>query len=261
MVQAIVDITVNQGIDPNSAVLVGGGGAAGLNATLIGRRLNSPRVVIPEVGAALSAAGAMMSELTSQATRTFFTTSAAFDFDGVNRVLAELEAQCQAFIDGPGQGSLAQAVEFFAEARYPEQVWEIEVPLAAARFAGPDDVGALVAAFHGVHEDIFAIADPESGVEVVGWTASVRCRLRAHEDASLVAGAFDGIGDGAREVWFPGVGRVAATVRRFEAMKVGETLAGPAIVESPFTTVVVDPGATAERRPSGSISIVPGRAG
>jgi N-methylhydantoinase A len=260
MVQAIVDITVNQGIDPNSAVLIGGGGAAGLNSTLIGRRLNSPRVVIPEVGAALSAAGAMMSDLTSQSRRTFFVTSGRFDFDGVNRVLADLEAQCQAFIAGPGQGSLSQEIEFFAEARYPDQVWEIEVPLAGARFQGPDDVAALVQAFHRVHEDIFAIADPQSGVEVVGWTASVKCRLRESVNASLVARDVERGADRTRAVYFPGVGSTQAVVRRFEAMRVGETLAGPAIIESPFTTVVIDPGATAERRASGSISIVPGSA-
>ena len=32
MVSAIEEITINQGIDPRAAVLVGGGGAAGLNA-------------------------------------------------------------------------------------------------------------------------------------------------------------------------------------------------------------------------------------
>ena len=37
--QAIVDITVNQGMDPREAVLVGGGGAAGLNSVRIARRL------------------------------------------------------------------------------------------------------------------------------------------------------------------------------------------------------------------------------
>ena len=35
MVQAIADITVNQGIDPANAIVIGGGGAAGLNATAI----------------------------------------------------------------------------------------------------------------------------------------------------------------------------------------------------------------------------------
>jgi N-methylhydantoinase A len=260
MVQAIMDITVNQGIDPREAILIGGGGAAGLNSTSIARRLGSERVVIPEVGAALSAAGAMMSDLHSQYTRTFFASSHDFDADGVNRILDALEASCNAFIDGPGQGSIEQVIEFFAEARYPEQVWEIEVPLRNSRFTSDADVAALVEDFHKVHEDIFAINDPESGVEVVGWTASVKCRLREGESASLAARELKTSVDGTRRVYFPETGHVEATVRRFEAMKVGETLAGPAIIESPFTTVVVNPGATAERRASGSVSIDPGKA-
>ncbi|MEZ5863745.1 MAG: hydantoinase/oxoprolinase family protein [Geminicoccaceae bacterium] len=51
-------ITVNQGIDPSAAVLIGGGGAAGLNAVAVGRRLGCAAVLIPEAGAVLSAAGA-----------------------------------------------------------------------------------------------------------------------------------------------------------------------------------------------------------
>ena len=260
MVQAIMDITVNQGIDPREAMLIGGGGAAGLNSIAIARRLGCPRVIIPEVGAALSAAGAMMSDLTSQYRRTFFTTSEAFDRDAVNRLLDQLEASCQSFIDGPGAGAIESSIEFFAEARYPEQVWEIEVPIAGKRFDGDDDVAALVAAFHDAHQDIFAINDPESGIEVVGWTATVKCRLRESESGSLLAADVAADLAGTRQAYFSGDGFVDATVRRFETMAVGEKLAGPAIVESPFTTVVVDPGATAERRASGSLSIDPGTA-
>ena len=47
MVQAIVDITVNQGIDPAASVLVGGGGAAGLNSVTIARRLGCAAVWCP----------------------------------------------------------------------------------------------------------------------------------------------------------------------------------------------------------------------
>ena len=59
--------------------------------------------------------------------------------------------------------------------------------------------------------------------------------------------------------YFPGHGRVPTQVRRFEAIAVGERIAGPAIIESSFTTIVVNPGAVAERRASGSISLDPGR--
>ena len=260
MVQAIMDITVNQGIDPREAVLIGGGGAAGLNAVAIARRLGCPRAIIPEVGAALSAAGAMMSDLTSQYRRTLFTTSEAFDSGAVNGLLDQLEASCQKFIDGPGTGAIETSIEFFAEARYPEQVWEIEVPIASRRFNGDGDVATLVEAFHEAHQDLFAIHDPESEIEVVSWTAAVRCRLRDSESGTLVAADVGTEIEGTRKVYFSGAGFVEAAVRRFETLRVGEKLAGPAIVESPFTTVVIDPGATAERRASGSLSIDPGSA-
>lgn len=260
MVQAIVDITVNQGIDPREAMLIGGGGAAGLNSIAIARRLGCPRAIIPEVGAALSAAGAMMSDLSSQYRRTLFMTSEAFDRDAVNRLLDKLEESCQNFIAGPGAGAIDTSIEFFAEARYPEQVWEIEVPIASPRFNSENDIAALVEAFHAAHQDIFAINDPGSGIEVVGWTAAVKCRLRESESGTLIAADASTVIDASRQAYFAGTGFVDTAVRRFETMAVGEQLAGPAIVESAFTTVVVDPGATAERRASGSLSIDPGAA-
>ena len=258
MVQAIVDITVNQGIDPREAMLIGGGGAAGLNSIAIARRLGCPRAIIPEVGAALSAAGAMMSDLTSQYRRTLFMTSEAFDRDAVNQLLDQLEGSCRSFIDGPGTGAIETTIEFFAEARYPEQVWEIEVPIGSRRFDGDADIAALVEAFHDAHQDIFAINDPGSGIEVVSWTAAVKCRLRESESGTLVAADATAALASSRKAYFGGIGYVDAAVRRFETMAVGEKIAGPAIVESPFTTVVIDPGATAERRASGSLSIDPG---
>ena len=259
MVQAILDITVNQGIDPREAVLVGGGGAAGLNSVLIARRLETPRLLIPEVGAALSAAGALMSDLTAQFHATLFTRSADFDYSRVNAVLDALERRAQDFIAGPGQGSREQTVTFWAEARYPEQVWELEVKLPSARFAGPRDVSALTEAFHGTHEEVFAIRDANSGIEIVGWSVSVACRIRGEHSGALAATGVSGAGEGARMVYFPGHGRIPTTLRRFEAIAVGEKVAGPAIIELSFTTVVVNPGAVAERRPSGSLSLDPGR--
>jgi N-methylhydantoinase A len=260
MVQAILDITVNQGIDPREAVLVGGGGAAGLNSVLIARRLETPRLLIPEVGAALSAAGALMSDLTAQFHATLFTRSSGFDFGRVNLVLDSLEKQAQAFIDGPGQGSRSQTITFWAEARYPEQVWELEVKLPSPRFGGPADVAALVEAFHAAHEEVFAIQDSRSGIEIVGWSVSVACRIRDAGGGNLAASVAAPATDGHRMAFFPGHGRVPTAVRRFEEIVPGELVAGPAIIESSFTTVVVNPDAVAERRPSGSLSIDPGRA-
>ena len=46
MVQAIMDITVNQGVDPTETAFVAGGGAGGLDCVAIARRLGCRRVLV-----------------------------------------------------------------------------------------------------------------------------------------------------------------------------------------------------------------------
>lgn len=254
MVGAIEEITINQGIDPQTAVLIGGGGAAGLNAVAVGRRLGCAAVIIPETGAALSAAGALMADLTSEFARMRFTTSQNCDRAAINEVLAELEAQCLTFIDGPGKGTQESTIEFSVEARYPHQIWEIEVPLRGTRLDSEEDVAALVLAFHQAHKDLFEISDPHSGIELVTWRAKVRCRLK-DSGAGRLSGEAAGHVDGTRRVYFSGSGWVDAAVQGFEAMGLDSKVTGPAIIESSFTTVVIDPGAVARRTASGSLTV------
>lgn len=177
MVSAIEEITIHQGIDPRRAVLVGGGGAAGLNTVAIAARLGCPEVLVPTVGPALSAAGALISDLARDFERTFHTDDLVGDLDRVNEMLAGLELECQAFIEGSGAGSISHEIELSVEAHYPHQIWELEVPLRARRFEGPDAVTAMHDDFHALHEEVFSIADRDSGVEVERWHARARCRL------------------------------------------------------------------------------------
>lgn len=255
MVGAIDEITVNQGIDPSSAVLIGGGGAAGLNAVAVGRRLGCAGVLIPEAGAVLSAAGALMSELSSDYAQMLFTTSHRFDHEGVNQVLETLEQRCRAFAAGPGEGAVETMIEFSVEARYPHQIWEIEVPLAGSRIGDAEALAALKSAFHDTHKAIFEICDRNSEVELVTWRAKVRCRLGETDPGQVPPVEGNAALPGSRRIYVAGSGWVDARVARFEAMEAGEPLAGPAIVESSFTTVVIDPGTVAERTPSGGLKV------
>ena len=150
-------------------------------------------------------------------------------------------------------GALQTAVDWVAEARYPDQAWEIEVPLRAPRFAGAADVAALVADFHAAHQDVFAVSDPHSPIEAVGWSAEVRCRVASADPGRLAAG------DGrralpSRRVRFA-AGWCDAPVHRFESLPDGAEIAGPAMVESGFTSIVLDPGARAVRDALGSLII------
>jgi N-methylhydantoinase A len=255
MVQAIMDITVNQGIDPTHATFVAGGGAAGLNCVAIARRLGCRRVLVTEAGAALSASGALISDLTAHHQAMFHTRSDAFDKDGVNRVLAHLKASCEAFAAGPGAGANAVGIDWSAEARYTDQAWEIEVPMRSAEFSDAADVHALVADFHQMHQDIFAVSDPGAEIEAVGWNAEVRCRLGSGVPGRLVADWRDARLP-SRAVRFAGIEWIQADVWRLEAIPEGQALSGPAIVESDFTSIVIDPGAKAWRDTAGNLVIV-----
>jgi N-methylhydantoinase A len=257
MIHAIEDVTINQGIDPSTAILIGGGGAGGLNALRIARRLGCPAVIIPAVGATLTAASALISDLSTEFSTTCFTTSADFDFERVNAALSELETRCRTFIEGPGTGTLKSEISFFAEARYPHQIWEVEVPLESARMEGPEDVELLVERLHKTHEELFAFSDAGSEIEVVTWRARVKCRLPRASGILLAQSRSESGAAQPRMAWFSEVGLVQTPVHYFSAMKPGRQVKGPAIVESGFTTVVVDPGATVARTPSGSLLLRP----
>ncbi len=254
MVQAIMDITVNQGIDPTKATFVAGGGAAGLNCVAIARRLGCQRVLVTEAGAALAASGALISDLTAHQQAMFHTRSDGFDAVGVNATLSGLEAACRAFADGPGAGAEAVEIDWSTEARYTDQAWEIDVPLRTSSFRTPDDIRTLVADFHQMHQDIFAVSDTNAEIETVSWNAEVRCRIgsgvpgRLAKDARAPRLA-------SRPVHFLGTGWIESDVWRLESIPEGQTVDGPAIVESDFTSIVIDPGAQAWRDVAGNLVI------
>ena len=256
MVGAIEEITVNQGIDPKSASLIGGGGAAGLNANAVARRLGCSKAIIPNVGAALSASGALMSDLSSEYAQISFSNGKDFDFDQINSVLQELTKKCDIFKSGAGSGSVSHKIEYFVEARYPQQIWEIDVPVKKGFFDNPDDVKDLMNSFHKVHEGIFEICDPDSDVEFVTWRAKISCQIRDQIIDSLHTKLEDSSkASTTRPVYFETNGWTETSVFSFESIEPGKIINGPAIVESSFTTVVIEPGSKSFRDETGSLII------
>jgi N-methylhydantoinase A len=253
MVRAIEDVTLQQGIDPRSGVLVGGGGAAGLNAVAIARRLGCGEVVIPEVGAALSAAGALMSDLSADYAITHSASTARFDAEGVNAAIEQLRSRASEAYDLSAPDVRAELV---AEARYPHQVWDIELPVAVERFTSDADVERLKADFHAAHRDLFAVDDRDSDVELLTWRLRVT-RVVSDGTPARLASATDARREPrVRLAHFAGAGSVETPVVAFEDLVPDAERVGPLIVESPVTTVVVDPGATIARTASGSLRVV-----
>jgi N-methylhydantoinase A len=115
-------------------------------------------------------------------------------------------------------------------------------------------VQALIEDFHAAHETLFAVSDPHSGVETVGWNAEVHCRVGSGRPGRLAA--VDEAGTlPRRRVRFAQTGWTDTPVHRFETLEEGRDIAGPAIVESGFTSVVLDPRTWARRDGHGSLII------
>jgi N-methylhydantoinase A len=256
MVQAIDGITVAQGVDPRSAVLVGGGGAAGFNAVAIARRLGCPSVLIPPTSPALSAVGALISDLTTEYSAPVFAESNRFVPQRVDSVLVELEQRCEAFRARLGAPRELTTVAFTAEARYSSEVWQIDLPLRGSRLSTPEELNTFTEDFGSLHEELYGVRDTASPVFITGLRARVSCALGHRTDGALHL-ATNGRSPKHRQAYFPPFGELAAEVRALSDLRSGESLPGPAIVESAYATVVIDPGAVATLLPSGGLVIDP----
>ncbi|HEY0793773.1 MAG TPA: hydantoinase/oxoprolinase family protein, partial [Chthoniobacterales bacterium] len=165
MINAIEDIAISQGVDPRVASVIVGGGSGGFYAGMILQRLKMPQAIVPEGAAALSAIGALISDLTSEFAETLPASTADFPIDKVNDVLRRLKQRATEFLKTVTDDAASTEVTFSVEARYPQQIWELEVPLPGDVFQGADDVAKLRAGFHRVHEEVLSVADLDAEVE------------------------------------------------------------------------------------------------
>jgi N-methylhydantoinase A len=259
MVSAIRDITINEGFDPRGSLLVAGGGAGGMTVARIAEELGCKRVLVPRTAGALSACGGLFSDIVAEFSISQRADTNRFDYEAVNRGLAGLQEQIDELFERLGTASELRDVEFFVEARYPYQVWELEVPLRAGAFAGPDDVERMISEFHHVHERVFAVSEPGQHIECIYWKGRATARLPKPALAQLDKGAAGPPRPvSVRNAWFGDHGPLETPYFRAEAFAAGHDVPGPAIIGEPTTTVVVYPGWRASVTPSGDYLLTAG---
>jgi N-methylhydantoinase A len=146
------------------------------------------------------------------------------------------------------------------EARYLHQVWEIDVAIDPDCLLGSGGIDILVHAFHRAHGEIFAFSDPQSPIEVIAWRAAVRCAVVAHAELKLAHTPAPAQLPKCRRAFFPHHGWIEVPVLAFDEIEPGSRNDGPAIVESPFTSIVIDPSAAFSRSASGDLIVEHGGA-
>jgi N-methylhydantoinase A len=130
-------------------------------------------------------------------------------------------------------------------------VWELELPVQTRHFSGADSVERLREDFHRHHEAMFAVCDHDSPVEVVGWRARVRSPSGGADEPQLAFG-FESDEQSRRRIYLGGHGWLEAPVVGSAA--IGD-VPGPAVLELPGTSILLQADTFATRSPAGAILV------
>jgi N-methylhydantoinase A len=136
--------------------------------------------------------------------------------------------------------------------RYVGQVHECTVdvdPFALDEAA----LERLKAAFHARHEELYTYSEPSSVVEVVNVESAMSGRVDKPRRMSIAKGqGAEHALAGTRAMIFDANGTARETlVYAGEKLGAGDRITGPAVIEEVTTTLVVEPGWTAELTESG----------
>lgn len=237
MAEAIKKISVQRGYDITRYALNSFGGAGGQHACLVADALGIKTVLLHPFSGLLSAYGMGLAEIRS-------TRTAALDvaLDGeakaaIEAVAAKLAADAKAEVAGQGVAEGDIAIHTRAHIRYAGTDTAIAVP------AGTRSV--MQEAFQTAHKARFGFMDETKALVVEAVEVEAVGGGAKFEEAAASELAGEPVAAERTRFFAKGQWHDAAIVRR-EAMKPGQSVAGPAIIIEPNQTVVVEEGWSAK---------------
>ncbi|MGO4670411.1 hydantoinase/oxoprolinase family protein [Bosea sp. 2RAB26] len=235
MADGIRLMTLRRGVDPRRFAMVSFGGAAGLHAVEVARELEIPRVIVPVAASVLSAWGMLASDLRYEVGRTSIGTGRV-GAETIRTVIADLESvavsRMKAWFEGPVR------IERSAEMRYGEQIFEIDVDLDGIELSAPDLVEQIDRRFHQRHEDLYTYASPDQEVVFVNARVSAVGDVpRVNENGAIKELVGPARPKGVRTVFLGGPAEVP--VYDFASLGPNHRIAGPALIESETTTILI----------------------
>ncbi|HEX4928756.1 MAG TPA: hydantoinase/oxoprolinase family protein [Burkholderiales bacterium] len=248
MADIIRKVTVEKGFDPREFVLFAFGGAGPAHAGVFARELGVRKVVVPQRKAASTwcAFGAAAADVLHILEHTEIMPTPV-PAKRVNEQLDLLEKKAAALMKEEGIGASRQRFEFSLDVRHKGQINEVEILLPWKRLPAQFEA-ELRALFVRRYEQLYGRGSALPGAQL----ELVVCRLRAKAltpQPKLVAAkrSKTAIAKAAvrrkRDIYWPDLGRRKRTpVYDGELLASGNRVAGPAIVETADTTVVVQPG-------------------
>ena len=231
-----------RGEDAGKYTLVAFGGAGPVHACALARALGIRNIIIPPLAGVASALGFLTSPRSFESVRTFICRLDDFEPHKLSGILAEMTQQGRETLQILDTFSDTLQFQFKADMRYIGQKHEVTVPLPAGHEASRIDKSILKEGFEKEYRRIFGRTYPEIAVEVLNWRVVVSAPTPPISLADLrkQATPTDDRPQHWREVVADAKGNLARwPVYRWQDLRPGKRFAGPALIEEPFTTVVV----------------------
>jgi N-methylhydantoinase A len=253
MVNAIRRVSVERGYDPRDFVLNCAGGATGAHITALAREMGIRRILVSKLASGLCAYGQIISDVKynymAPAPVRLEGAAAAARLDGLFRGL-ETKGVADLTRDGFNRDRIS--IRRSLDMRYVGQVHECTVDIDPF----PLDEAALErlkAAFHARHEELYTYSEPQSVVEVVNVESAILGQVDRPRRMVITRGkGAEQARSGTRPMIFTADGtRRETPVYAGAALGAGDSVTGPAVIEEVTTTIVIEPGWTAELHESG----------
>jgi N-methylhydantoinase A len=253
MARALRAVTVERGLDPRDMALMVFGGGGPLHAVDVARLLGIRRVLVSPVAGVFSAAGMLSADCVQDFVRPVMVPLAEANPAAIADTVADMASEGRTVLSREGYDGSQAVLRFAVDLRFLGQSSQLTVP-----FAPPFDTAKLGEAFGALYAETFGYR-PEEAMELVNLrlaAVGTGDRLQFETlrlDAHAMAGA-----EGLRQVSFArGAQKVPTRLMARDAVT-AEPIAGPAIIESYDTTIVVPPGCTAVAAEAGCIAITIG---
>ena len=259
MVEGIEISSVRKGYDPRDFALVAAGGAGPLFACDIAQELGIPQVLVPRYPGITSALGLLATDIVYEFVSTEMQLFSSLDRDRLGADFAGLERQATERLQADRLDPERTLLRRIADCRYIGQGYELRVELPA----GPIDQAwqeRAAEAFHQAHEREYVRRFPDSDIQIVNIRVQgvgLMPELRLTQLPAGDASPADAL-TASHEVVFSQDGkpaRLASAFYRRDLLKAGNRISGPAIIEQLDSTVVINPGLTAEVDQYGTILI------
>jgi N-methylhydantoinase A/oxoprolinase/acetone carboxylase beta subunit len=258
MVQSIEENSVRKGYDPRDFALVAEGGAGPLFAAQIALEAGTPWVVVPNYPGVTAALGLLATDMVYEYVSTVYQRFSTLDAAALQTAFEELEEQARRQLEEDGLPADRILIQRVADCRYLGQGYELRVDVPSGAI---DDtwLKKVRADFDDIHEREYSRRFEDSDMEI----PNVRVRgigLMPSLDVpeTDAGGSADDALRYERDAWFRVGGELKQVATRFydrTALKAGNELEGPAIVNQYDSTTVIPPGLSARIDRFGNVVI------